>query len=103
MVEREDTLRVGPGGRDVGDERGIDDVAEMPRNLRPMRYDLAVGVGRRVWGACQTNLSAYAMTVSPDLVARVRSKLTAIYNEPGFTPVLLGGSGTGKSGPSPMI
>ncbi len=26
--------RVGPGGHDSGDERGIDDVAEMPRNLR---------------------------------------------------------------------
>src|SRR3954452_5965198 len=26
--------RVGPGGRDGDDERGIDDVAEMPRNLR---------------------------------------------------------------------
>jgi RNA polymerase sigma-54 factor len=25
---------IGPGGRDVSDERGIDDLAEMPRNLR---------------------------------------------------------------------
>ncbi len=43
-----------------------------PRNLRPMRYDLAVGEGRRVWDACQANLSAFSVAVSDDLVERVR-------------------------------
>jgi putative restriction endonuclease len=52
-----------------------------PRNLRPMRYDLAIGEGRRVWEACQANLSAYSIRASPDLVARVR-EASPRYGEP---------------------
>jgi len=52
-----------------------------PRNLRPMRYDLTVGEGQRVWAACQANLSAYTVNVSPDLVARVR-EASPRYGEP---------------------
>jgi putative restriction endonuclease len=36
-----------------------------------MRYDLAVGEGRRVWDACQANLRAQAIDVPADLVARI--------------------------------
>jgi putative restriction endonuclease len=51
------------------------------QNLRPMKYDLSVGEGRRVWEACQANLTAYQVTVATDLVARVREAVPR-YGEP---------------------
>jgi putative restriction endonuclease len=51
------------------------------QNLRPMKYDLSGGEGRRVWEACQANLSAYEVNVATDLVARVREAIPR-YGEP---------------------
>ncbi|HEU0140134.1 MAG TPA: HNH endonuclease [Bryobacteraceae bacterium] len=51
------------------------------QNLRPMRYDLSTGEGRRIWEACQANLSAYSVRVAPELVARVM-EATPRYGEP---------------------
>jgi putative restriction endonuclease len=51
------------------------------RNLRPMRYDLAKAEGRRVWNACQANLSAASVQAPADLVARVAIS-SARYGEP---------------------
>ena len=51
------------------------------QNLRPMRYDLSTGEGRRIWETCQANDSAYSMSVAPELVARVK-EATPRYGEP---------------------
>lgn len=52
-----------------------------PRNLRPMRYNLAEGEGRRVWDACQANLLTMEAVLTGDLVDRVREARSR-YGEP---------------------
>jgi putative restriction endonuclease len=52
-----------------------------PRNLRPMRYDMSVGEGARVWSVCLANVAGFDVRALPATILRVR-EATPRYGEP---------------------